>query len=475
MRHSLQMTRRLTQAALGSATVFLVAFGTACSDRASDEPRWTVLRNVTLIDGTGAPPVADQALVIREDRIAEVGPTGSTEVPKGAAVIDLDGKFVVPGFVDLHVHLPEDPRIQAALLARCLEYGVTTILNPGARPGAGVELRKRLREGQVLGPQMFTAGPILERFDDEDALGEDGFRDWAVHVDSEPSVRHAVRAQVESGVDFVKLYRRMTPELVAVAVDEAAKHGVPVIGHLGATTWCQGAQIGVSMLVHSGWGTPMEELVDLADPDSATDTEWYRAYGRATEGRPFAALVRLLVERDVVVVPTLAITMASGLGEDSTLLPRFRVDLAPDSALAGWWTEGWRERHPQYGPDSEEEAEMMRTVYFPAVLSILKGYHEGGVNLGVGTDVGNAWIVAGFSYHLELQLFQEAGIAPLEILRLASRNGAAALGIEDEIGTLEVGKRADLVVLKQDPSEDIRNTRSIDAVYLAGSRVSQLR
>ena len=459
----------------GFAIPLLLLALPSCSGPAGGPPSWIALRNATLIDGTGAPPVPGQTLLIRGERIEAMGPTTELDVPSAAEVIDLDVSFVVPGFIDLHVHLPEDREVQQAILDRCLEYGVTTILNPGARPDAGVELRDRLRAGEGRGPRMFAAGPILECFDAQEFPGEDTLRATAVHVDSESAVREAIRAQVQSGVDFIKLYRRMPPELVAAAVDEATRHGVPVIGHLGATTWGQGARLGVSMLVHSGWGTPMDEIVDLEDSASATDTAWYQAYARATEGERFASLVETLVREEVTVVPTLAITMASGLGVDASLLPRFRVDLAPESELEGWWSDGWRERHPQYSPDSAEEAEMMRSVYFPAVLSNLQGYHHGGVTLGVGTDVGNSWIVAGFAYHLELELFQEAGLPALEILSMATRNGAAALGIEGETGTLEIGKRADLVVLKGNPAEDIRHTRSIEAVFLAGELVTQRR
>lgn len=434
---------------------------------AQDQPVPVALHNVTVIDGTAAAPEPNQIVVLRGARIAEVGPVGRVEVPAGAHVIDLSGRYVVPGFVDLHVHFPEDTSVHQAMLHRLLEYGVTTILNPGARPNAGVVLRERIRSSAYSGPRMFTAGPIIEH-----RPAEEGLAGWSTEVTTEVEIRDAVRLQAAEGVDFVKLYRQLPPELVAAATEEAHRHRLPVIGHMGATTWGEAAFMGVDMLVHSGWGTPMDEVVNLDDPHAATDNEWYQAYADAPNGERFAVLVEALVENGVVVVPTLSITQASGLGADASLLPLFEVELAPDAHVADWWSEGWRERHPQYSPDSDEEAEMLATVYVPGALNITKAYYERGVRLAVGTDVGNSWMTPGFVYHHELALYQQAGIPPLAILTMATRNGAEALGILSDAGTIETGKRADLVILRQDPSIDIRNTREIEFVFLAGVSVS---
>lgn len=110
----------------------------------------------------------------------------------------------------------------------------------------------------------------------------------------------------------------------------------------------------------------------------------------------------------------------------------------------------------------------MATVLFPGILNIVRAYYERRVRLGVGTDVGNSWMTPGVVFHHELELYQEAGIPPLAILTMATHNGAEALGILDDTGTIEVGKRANLVVLTSDPTEDFRNTRDIEQVFLNG-------
>ncbi len=449
-------------------SIVLIIQSPACTPGSPQSgPRPIILENVTVIDGTGREPAVGQRVVLEGERITYVGPAAGSGTPAGAEIIDLSGKFVIPGFVDLHVHLPEDVQIQDKILKRLLEFGVTTILNPGARSGAGVELQERIRKGLVRGPNMLTAGRIIDHYP-----SGDGLENWAALVTTEKEIREEVRKQAATGVQFIKLYKRLPAALVAAGIDEAHKNGLKVIGHMGETNWGEAARNGIDMIVHSGWGTPMDEIVNLDDIEHASNAEWYKGYANATAGQRFRSLVRDLKENDVMVVPTLSITQVSGLGSDSSMLPRFRVELAPEAGLKGWWSDGWRERHPQYDPTDAEEEKLLKTIYFPAVLGITKAYYEYGVPMGVGTDVGNSWMTPGVVYHYELGLYQEAGIPPLAILKMATRDGAEFLGVLSDRGTIEPGKRADLIVLDADPAQDIRNTTRIESVYLAGKPVT---
>ena len=449
----------------GTARTLLLTASLATLACGSPQAADLVLHRVHVIDGTGAPPTGPMDVAIRDGEIISITPpSGAT--PEATTVLDLEGHYLLPGFIDLHVHLPPDSVVQEAVLRQLLRYGVTTILNPGARPGAGPALRDRLGDDM---PRMRTAGEIIDH-----QPGTTGPLEWAVLVDDEAGVRAEVRRQAALGVDFIKVYSGMPPPLVTAAVEEAGRAGLPVIAHAGATTWTDAAERGVRMLVHSGYGTPMDPLVNLPDPASATDEEWYRGYADAPNGPAFDTLVHRLRDRDVTVVPTLAITQAAGLGRDATLLPLFETDLAPERDLAGWWDEGWRTRHPQYGDDVDTaEARLLETIYWPGVLGITRAFHARGVRLGVGTDVGNSWITPGTSFHYEMSLYAEAGIPAAEILQMATRYGAEALGLADSIGTVAVGKRADLVVLPADPTAEIRNTREI-VMVVRGGRVVQV-
>jgi imidazolonepropionase-like amidohydrolase len=420
-----------------------------------------LLMGARVIDGTGSGPSDPAVVQIHDGRISAIDPAAGASL-EARDTLDLTGRFLLPGFVDLHVHLPPDEPVQDSILSLLLRYGTTAFLNPGAREGAGVRLRDRLDGGT---PRMLTAGPIIE----QRASMTDGL-DWAVLVSSETEAADEVARQADTGVDFIKFYSGVVPSVAGAIVDRADDFGLPVIAHAGQTTWLDAVDAGVSMLVHSGWGTPMDQWVTLPDADSATDADWYGSFADAPNTAEFDALVGRIVEEGVTVVPTLSITQASGLGRDATLLPRFETHLAPEADLPGWWSDGWRERHPQYGPVGDDEAELLETVYWPGVMGIVRAMYEGGVHLGVGTDVGNSWITPGPSFHYEMGLYAEAGIPPIEILRMATKNGAEALGL-DSLGTVEVGKLADLLVLGSDPSVDIAATRDIEMVLLGGEVV----
>lgn len=437
------------------------------ADYSSGTGSATVLSNATIIIGNGDSPRHNQSIVIIGSRIKQVGDNSDIEIAPDAVVIDLTGKWVTPGFIDLHVHFPSEQSVHGAILDRLLQFGVTTILNPGARPGAGVALREKIRIGELRGPRMRTAGPIID-----DTPADRGYGMWATQTPSIKAIRREIVRQAQDGVDFVKFYAGLNTDLVVAGVDEARSASVRSVGHLESASWTTAANAGINMLVHSGWSTPMDEIVNLPDPESASDPEWYEGYADAPNGLGFGKLVDALVRNNVVVVPTLSITQAGSFGKDNKLLPRFRTEIAPERDLAGWWGEGWRERHPQYEDSGEEENQLIETIFFPAVLTILKAYYDHGVTLGVGTDVGNAWMTPGASFHYELFLYQEAGIPPIDILTMATKNGALALGLESVTGTVEAGKSADLVVLGADPVKDIRNTQYIEDVFVGGQSVS---
>lgn len=165
-------------------------------------------------------------------------------------------------------------------------------------------------------------------------------RDWTVAVESGAEMQAEVARQATEGVDLIKLYSGVPPELVGVTVDEASRYGVPVALHAGETLWTEAVDLGVAMLVHSGHGTPMDEIVSLDDPAGASGPDWYAAHADAPAGPGFQRLVQSLVRQGVTVVPTLAIAQVTGLRGDAKHLSAFETHLAPEADLPGWWGEG---------------------------------------------------------------------------------------------------------------------------------------
>ena len=427
-----------------------------------------VLEGATVVDETGATPRFEAVVVLQNERILKVGNAGDEVYPDGSTVMDLRGRYVLPGFIDTHVHPPRDAETRPATVRTLLAFGITTIRNPAARPGAGVQLRNGVSAGELLGPRVLTAGPLI----DAPTIRPTKFpEDWT-YLKTEEEIRAEVRRQQESGVDFIKLYRGLAPGLVVAAIDESHKAGLLVIGHLGKTSWLEAARAGIDVLVHSGPSVGLIQPLRRDQNPELTPGEYERLWRETVdlEGPEMEVLVSALINNGVEVNPTLVLTEAIRWGDDLGTLERLEPELAPERDIPGWWGDDWRERHPYAaGWSAEDFSEAKAT--FTSILSFFRVLHERGVLVTAGTDVGNSWMTPGVSFHRELELLVQAGIPPLEVLMIATRNGADALGILDDVGTIEAGKRADLIVLTEDPVLDIVNTRSIEAVYLGGRRL----
>jgi hypothetical protein len=181
-------------------------------------------------------------------------------------------------------------------------------------------------------------------------------------------------------------------------------------------------------------------------------------------------LVQVLVDSEVEVNPTLVLIESLYWGDDPAVSSRLEPSYAPATLVDGWWGENWEEGNPfmrQWGLSEDEWVRVKRG--FTATKAMVRVFQERGVLLTAGSDVGMPWITPGVSFHRELELLVSAGISTLDVLVIGTRNGARALGIANDVGTVEEGKRADMVVLRDDPLDDIRNTRSIELVIAKGT------
>jgi len=294
-------------------------------------------------------------------------------------------------------------------------------------------------------------------------------------VKTENEIIQEVRRQASSGVDFIKLQFNLPPELVVAAISEAHKHGIKVVGHLGKTRWIDAAHAGIDGLFHSDGSGPIWDLIPQRKRNEFFNTEFTSPSERFQRWREIVRLngpemddlVSALLKNNIEVNPTLVRTEAVWWGDDLSILKQLEPRYAPEANL--WWGENWRQRHP-YAQKLSSEDLADRKAIFPTILEIFRVLYERGVLITAGTDVGNAWITPGVSFHRELELLAAAGIKNLDVLRIATRNGAEALDILEEVGTIEGGKLADIVVLKANPLDNIVNTREIEIVIKAGRR-----
>ena len=393
-----------------------------------------ILEGATLIDGTGALPKHNTAIVINGTEIVYVSNNTSVnnyDIHSSATknVIDLSGKYIIPGLFDMHAHVANvrtnsyNQNESEYMLRMLLTHGVTTIRNPGGPTEQSVALRENVSERKIIGPQIFTAGQLLNTPQIPVPFVEK-------QVQTEQDVRQEVRNQVATGVDYIKLYVGLTPELVKAAINEAHSNGIKVIGHLYMTSWTDAADLGIDALTH---GVPVSPFL-LSEANQQKFLEagdhpfnhflWLDLVD--LNGPEINEMIKALVSNNIPVDPTLDI---------------YEAIIKEDPLNQYLWSK---------------------------VLQLTKMLYDNGVTILSGSDIPNFELVPGASLHHELELLVEAGIPPLEVIKIATRNGAHALGIEEDVGTIVPGKQADMIILSDNPMDDISNTKKIEAVISDG-------
>ncbi len=414
------------------------------------------LTNARIIDGTGAPARGDQTLIVRDGRIAALGPTATTPVPAGAEVVDLAGKSIIPGLVMVHEHLyyPVGAGTYANLtesFSRLYLAGGVTSMRTGGNMNGFAELlvAKAIARGEKPGPFIDATAPYLE------GAGF-GFNQVVTLRDTNDVKRHVAYWAAEGATSF-KAYMNISRDELRVAAREAHARGLKVTGHLCSVTYREAADAGIDDLEHGFFA--MNDFVPGKEPDRCPGRG-----GAATQSMAgldpaspeVQALFRHLIEKKVAVTSTLAIfeTLTPGRplppGLD-VLLPTLRED--------------FERRH----------AATQRNTQSPFARAFAKGmaFERAFVNAGghliVGTDpTGGGGLVPGFSNQRALELLVEAGFTPLESIRIGTLNGAQYLGRDTLTGSLVVGKLADLVVLDGDPATDIAAVRRVQWVFRQG-------
>jgi imidazolonepropionase-like amidohydrolase len=393
-----------------------------------------ILEGATLIDGTGVLPRHNTTIVINGTEIVYVSNNTSLnnyDIHSFATknVIDLTGKYIIPGLFDMHAHVANvrknsyNQNDSEYMLRMLLTHGVTTIRNPGGPTEQSVALRENVSERKIIGPQIFTAGQLLNTPQIPVPFVEK-------QVQTEQDVRQEVRNQVATGVDYVKLYVGLTPELVKAAINEAHSNGIKVIGHLYMTSWTAAADLGIDALTHGVPVSPFllseanqQKLLEAGD-HPFNHFLWLDLVDLT--GPEINQMIKALISNNIPVDPTLGI---------------YEAIIKEDPLNQYLWSK---------------------------VLQLTKMLYDNGVTILSGSDIPNFELVPGASLHHELELLVEAGIPPLEVIKIATRNGAHALGIEEDVGTIVPGKQADMMILSDNPMDDISNTKKIEAVISDG-------
>lgn len=418
------------------------------------------LTHARVIDGLGRAPLENQTLILRDGKIAALGADGSVAIPDGATVKDLAGKTVLPGFVMVHEHLFYSSITKGPFHVNQMEFsfprlylaaGVTTARTTGSmEPYTDLEVKKEIEAGQAIGPKLHLTAPYL----DGAGTGITQLR----AVASVAAAERMVHYWADEGFTSLKMYQNLPLDIMTAAIKTAHARGLHVTGHIGKVSYREAAEAGIDNLEH-GFMAMSDFNAGRKPGDASNALANYQALEKLDPASPeFDALVKLLVERRVALTSTLAIfeTFTPGRrvanqAELDTLAPPLRES----------YLMRWAAIQTQNNP--------LFRASFAKNLQLEAKFFRAGGHLVVGTDpTGYGGCIAGYGNWRAIELLVEAGLTPVEAIQVATINGAKLLKVDATVGSIEVGKAADLVVVNGDPSQKISDVRKTETVFKDG-------
>jgi imidazolonepropionase-like amidohydrolase len=446
----------------------LAALLVVSSFYAAEPSSQLAITHVTVIDATGRAPQPDQTVLVDGGRITVVGATAKIKVPKSARTIDASGKFLLPGFWDMHVHLAgvtADPSWgKQVLLPLLLANGITGVRDMGGDLEALLSWQRDAESGALLAPHIVCSGPFLA------AQGRKTAEQYPVRTAE--AARAAVDALKKRGANFIKIISMPSRDAFFAVADESKKQNIAFVGHLpfeiSAAEASDAGMRSIEHLLYSGFALSFSSneaelrprLVQAEKSGDAAAWEQIAHEADATYSpEKAAALFQTLKKNGTWVTPTLASLDITSHPEnwktDDPLLAFLPASLTKE------WTYSLQDVRMK-----ERAAWLARQAANDWKLT--GELHHAGVPLLVGSDSLDPFVIPGDSFHHELAELVRSGFTPMDALQAATQGAAQFLGREKELGTVEIGRAADLVLLSANPVEDIANTRKIWAVIRNG-------
>ncbi len=450
--------------------VLLYSCGEQRNARTSESaPGRLVIQNVTVIDAVNGVR-ENQTVLLEGDEILSVQQAGV--VPDAATVVDGSGRYLIPGLWDFHVHLSYDERLTEVMPELFLSWGITSVRDTGGLMEAMLPIVESMRAPGALAPRVFFAGPLL----DGNVVVYDGAGrpEIGISVPDPQQARATVRELQQQGVDFIKIYEMSSTEVFAALVETAQQLGLPIDSHVPLSMRASEAGPFLDSIEHlrnieldcaaNAADLHRERLEMLENPGQLSGAELrsmlhglqrlpaIQNYDEQQCNRTIDAMATTLM------VPTLRLNSLAVappyLKPDwQDALARVPVEVREE------WAEQSRNRIAEGGGD---------TAFAEWSLFLTGRMHLAGVPIGAGTDTPINLSIPGYSLHSELEMLVRAGLTPLEALESATLRPAEYFSVAHEMGVIEPGKRADLVLLDANPLDDISNTRQIAMVISKG-------
>jgi imidazolonepropionase-like amidohydrolase len=436
----------------------------ACLALASSVAAWggppsaLAITHINVIDATGSPPQADMTVIIQDGHIISLGKSDAVHAPAGAKTVDGSGKYLVPGLWDMHVHqvfgdwLPRDEKVVLPLF---VANGITGVRDMGGDLDVLKEWRAATAAGKLLGPRMIIAGPMLDgpvpRFPS------------SAPVANAADGRRVVDDLKARGVDFIKIQSLIPRDGYFAAADEAKKLGIVFVGHVpDAVRASEASNAGQKSIEHF---TGIFEGCTAIEDQLLKGPKSLGINVKNYDPERAKALIALMAKNQTWQVPTLVWERGQWLVD--------AIDKSHDPlakyAPASWKNHTW----PMFVDDIVKTMDTdplpVRRKFVQMELDMTLAMFRAGVPFMAGTDTAaGVHVFPGFSLHEELALFVKAGLTPMQALQTATLNPAKFMNRVADMGTVEQGKLADLVLLDANPLDDIDNTRKIRGVILAG-------
>lgn len=416
--------------------------------------------NAAVIDGTGAPEKSKQTVIISDGRIVDIGPDDQIKIPKNAKRISMAGKTLLPGWVMHHEHLyyKSDHKEPYILSQHPINFpklylaaGITSARTAGSiEPYTDLNIKGRIDAGDMIGPDLDLTAPYLE--------GAPAATLQQHTLKSAEEARAMVRYWAEQGFTSFKAYSHISQDQLAAAVEESHKLGLKITAHACSVTYREAAEVGIDQLEHGFF--PATDFLSKKKKGKCPDViENLKAISELTpEDKKVKNLFRYLIEKNVVVTSTLDVT-ARVLGVGSELPGEVSGLLDMDSGT-------------KYQQLLAAQVESERLPFAEKLMltgqALEAAFWRAGGKLVVGTDPTVTGVIPGYGSLRSIELLVQAGIPPLEVIKIATHNGAEAMGVVDDRGTIAPGKRADLIIINGNPFKNFQDIYNIDLVFKNG-------
>jgi imidazolonepropionase-like amidohydrolase len=411
------------------------------------------ITDVTIVDVENGIAVPGQTVIVVGDRIDKISAQGKLGIPEGAVIISGHGLYLMPGLVDAHVHYFDAPVFGRLMIAN----GVLLVRDMGMPNEYILKLREELNRGEILGPEMIATGAILDGNPPQLAT-------ISIGISTPEEGRAAVQKQADAGVDMIKVYSTLDKEVFLAIVDEAQKLGLMVVGHVLDSIYIEdAAAAGLRSSEHwFGFEKAIAKLlgepVEFTFKGMGSDVSYLQRLGEV-DPKTLQNFYQRLRESGLTVVPTV-ITYKTFPDIDAFEAKSLPLSEFISPNLLTMWKSQWSgQSMPEFV--WQNWAQMVYQMY------------KAGIPLMVGTDLILPGIIPGFSVHEEMAIWQEAGIAPVDVLRSATIVPSQFMGLGERLGSVSEGKTASMVLVRANPLEDIRNAQQIESVFQRGQYFSR--